>query len=282
MRSMRMLALAVVASLAGCKQAEPSAKSGSAAPKVADGAGSGSGSSAVAAAPDPGPFLPATLEEAKGIIFTAKAGGAIEVKAKDGTVVKLADGARVDVVESNAPSIDTGEEVDRSAIGIASGGKQLVVLATLVMTEETLRRSPDGKYAVFGAPHACGEICTPQLYVVASDGRRMDLGSGLFDVVAWRPDSKELAISYPVLSLVSLPEWKRTEVSDYTAPAYAPDGTLYVRDQRGSAYTLVAGKAKRVYKAPKRPAGNSEGDAGANEPQPVEFDEGGKPNYTIQ
>lgn len=207
------------------------------------------------------------------------AGGTVEATAKDGAKVKLADGARVDVVAAN--EMEMGADSSSSTIEITSGGKQWVLPLLNVLTEERLARSPDGKYAVFSAIDHCGDACHTVLYVVATDGRREKLGDGVVDrVVAWRQDGKELAVGSGILWLVRLPALEVQSDEQYTAPAYAPDGTLYVRDPDGSAYKLGAGKAKRVFKAPKPPP-PLEGDYGADDPVPVEFDAAGKPTYKI-
>ena len=75
----------------------------------------------------------------------------------------------------------------------------------------------------------------------------------------------------------------RGSLESYTAPAYAPDGTLYIRDQDGSAYIFAAGsKPRLVFKAEKDEAEPEEDDYGADDPMPVEFDAAGKPQFDVR
>lgn len=207
------------------------------------------------------PFFPAKLTEREGIIFADKPGGSVE---------GIADGTKIEVVEVKELGVGQGED---GAVTIKHAGKQLVLPPERVILADTLRRSPDGSYAVFYAMTGCGDLCHTVLYVVAADGRRAKLGEGGVDLVAsWQPNV--VAIGSATLWTVTLPDLKVTAHAGYTAPAYGPDGTLYVRDKGGSAFKLVDGKATRVWKSTREP------DEDGSDPMPVTF-VGGKPKFEI-
>ncbi len=229
-------------------------------------------------APAPGPFLPASIADGRGIALADAQGGTIAATADDGSKIEIADGAAVAIAEIAEMGMGAGGP-DSATVDVVVGGKRVALPAGQVLHEEALQRSPDGAVAVFSFINSCGDLCHTMLYVVASDGRRAKLGDGVVDVVvAWRADGKELAVGSGSLWLVALPELQVRAVHEYTAPAYAPDGTLYVRDQDGSAYTLTGTEATRVHKAKKQPP-LEEGDYGADDPPPVTFDADGRPRF---
>lgn len=62
------------------------------------------------------------------------------------------------------------------------------------------------------------------------------------------------------------------------SPSFSPDGVLYVRDADGSAYTLIDGKAKQVWKAPKDEEGEDDDPYDVDGPPPVKWKDG-KPDF---
>jgi hypothetical protein len=223
-------------------------------------------------------FIPAKLDEKKGIAFAETQGGTVEGKGADGAKVPIKDGTLLDVAEVKEADMSSGP--DPASVDVTIGGKTVSVPAANVLLESTLTRSADNKFAVFTFIDSCGDLCHTMLFVLSAEGKRAKLGDGVADrVVAWRKDGKELAVGSGTLWLVALPDLTVKNIENYTAPAYAPDGTLYVRDQAGSAFTLAAdGKAKRVWKNKQK---REEDEYGADDPGPVEFDSTGKPKYEL-
>jgi len=234
----------------------------------------------VAAAPDaaPPPFLPAEIDKKSGIIFAAKAGG---------TVKGIKDGTTVEVVGESGGAV--GDMAD-ATVTIKHEGKKLTLRADRVLRDidvEQIRRSPDNQHAVFSPIFACGDLCHSALWLIsAADGKRVKLGEGGPDVnVAWHPKGGTVAVGSASLWIVSLADYKVKHMADYTSPTYSPDGTLYVRDHQGSAFTIGKGKPVKVWDsgADDQPDGEGEDEEepDPDDPKPVEF-VGGKPNFDLE
>ena len=224
------------------------------------------------------PFLAAKLDDKHGVVFAETRGGTVEATGAGGAKTSIADGTVAEIAAVKEADMSSSED---ATVDVVVDGQPVTVPAARVLLEANLLRSPDGAVALFSVIESCGDLCHTIHYVIATDGRRAKLGGGVADVVAaWRPDGTQAAIGSGNLWLVNLPELAVREVADFTAPAYAPDGTLYVRDHDGSAFTGVdGGKPKRVWKA--EPLESEEDDYGADDPPPVEFDAAGKPSFEL-
>ena len=226
-------------------------------------AGAGSPPAAAGAA-----FFPDKLAEKQGVILADTRGGTVE---------GIADGTVVDIGEMNEAMMGSEES---STAAVTANGRTVKVPMIHLLREASIQRSSDGKFAVLSQIESCGDLCHSMHFIVAADGRRVRLGDGVADiVVAWKKDGTEVAVGSGHLWIVALDDLTVRNVESYTAPAYGPDGTLYVRDHDGSAF-IVAGAAapRRVWKAPPvEPSGDDE--YGADDPDPVRFDDRGKPIY---
>jgi hypothetical protein len=229
----------------------------------------------VAAAPDAAPpdFLPAAIDKKSGIIFAEKAGGVVK---------GIKDGTTVEVVSESGGGV--GDMAD-ATVTIKHDGKKVKLRADRVLRDtdlEQIRRSPDNQHAVFSPIYACGDVCHSVLWLVsAKDGKRVKLGEGGPDVnVAWHPKGGTVAVGSGHLRLVSLADYKVTVLEDYTSPAYSPDGTLYVRDHKGSAFTVGKGKPARVWDAGDEGEEEDEDEMDVEDPRPVEFKDG-KPSFDL-
>ena len=260
---------------AGCKKkSQAAADAGATISTVADAS-----ASATAAPPDAGPgadaaiasaFFPARLGDKQGVILAEQPGGSVE---------GIADGTLVDIGEVSESSM--GSEGDSMA-EVSAGGKTAKVPMIRLMREQSIQRSPDGKFAVLSQIESCGDLCHTMHFLVAADGRRVRLGDGVVDVVvAWKKDGSELAVGSGHLWIVTLADLSVRKVETYTAPIYGPDGTLYARDHDGSAFIVAgSGAPKRVWQAPPREPSEVELDEyGADDPDPVRFDDKGQPIY---
>jgi hypothetical protein len=278
----RTIWLVVIAALgvAGCKGKKDNAATGSATPvgkavgsdgsaamaAVGSAAGSGDTMAGSAAAAAPVSDFLQKLGEKEGIVIGETQGAAVE---------GIPDGTKVDVVA--VADIGVGNE-SPGKVTVKWQGKNVDLSPERVLREESLKRAPDGKHAVFSPMTACGDLCHTTLYVIGSDGKRAKVGEGGPDVVAaWSADNATVAVASGSLHLVTLADLKVKDFDNYTAPAYGPDGTLYVRDADGSAFKLVGDKATRVWKSKQKAPGGDEG-MPAMDPDPVTF-ENGKPKF---
>lgn len=132
---------------------------------------------------------------------------------------------------------------------------------------DAIHRSPDNQHAVFAPIYACGDVCHSVIWLIrAADGKRVKLGEGGGSASLW---------------IVSLADFKVKAMDDYRSPAYSPGGVLYVRDERGSAFTIGKGKPVKVWDS-----GAGEGESeeeeemDTDEPKPVDFVDG-KPKFDL-
>lgn len=232
----------------------------------------------VASPPDaaPPPFLPAAIDKKSGIIFAVKAGGTVK-GVKDGTVVEV-------VGESGGAVADMAD----ATVTIKHEGKKIKLRADRVLRDidvEQIFRSPDNLHAVFSPIFTCGDMCHTAIWLISTaDGKRIKLGEGGPDVnVAWHPRGGTVAVGCRALWIVSLADFKVKELGDYTSPAYSPDGTLYVRDHEGSAFTIGKGKPRKVWDSgagDQAALDEAEEEMDVEDPKPVEFKDG-KPDFSL-
>ena len=227
--------------------------------------------------------VPPKMAAPQAVIFTAKAGEVLTVadaKWKDGDkIIYIADDAE----------IGTGKDAV-ATIAKTKGGATASVPNTSVLTEERLKRSPDGNWAVFSALRACADFCYADVWLVGSKTRLKITGEAGPDVtVAFSADGKQAAIGGRALHLVDLATSRAAEHSTVTSPSYASDGTLWARGiaNDDAAYTLVDGTWKRVVRlAGKSPTPEPGADPG--DPTPVRFEgevlvvEFDRGNYTYE
>ena len=281
---MRVAACVLMVGLAGCgnkseekKQVDPAAAEakapgGEAPPQAAE-------PPVAAPPPDAAPpdFLPAAIDKKSGIVFATRAGGTVK-GIKDGTTVEV-------VGESGGAVADMAD----ATVTIKHEGKKVKLRADRVLRDidlEQIRRSPDNLHAVFSPIYACGDVCHSALWLItARDGKRVKLGEGGPDVnVAWHPKGGTVAVGSGQLWIVSLADYKVKSMDEYTSPAYSPDGTLYVRDHKGSAFTVGKGKPTRVWDAGDEGETTDEDDEmhemDVEDPRPVEF-KNGKPSFDL-
>jgi hypothetical protein len=211
--------------------------------------------------------VPPKMEAPQAVIFMAKPGDVLTVgdtKWKDGDkIVYIADDAE----------IGTGQDAV-ATIAKTKGGATTSVPNPHVLTEERLKRSPDGNWAVFSALRACADFCYADVWLIGQKARLKITGEAGPDVtVAFSADGKQASIGGRALHVVDLATVKSAEHSTVTSPSYAPDGTLWARGiaNDDAAYTLVDGTWKRVVKlAGKSPSPEPGADPG--DPTPVRFE----------
>jgi len=215
-------------------------------------------------------LLPAKLGDNEGVVFAEKQGEKVTATVK-GQSVMIPDGTKVEIVGENEIGVGSPEEAH---LTVKFEHHKVVLKADRVLREGSLKRSADGKHAVFMAITACGDLCHSVMYLLGTDGTRTKLGEGGPDVtVAWTAD--KVAVGNHGLWIATLADHAVKSLEGYTSPAFSPDGVLYVRDHEGSAYKLDGDKPMRVWQAKKKKAAE---DMVEEDPAPVTF-EGGKPKF---
>jgi hypothetical protein len=243
-----------------------------------------SGSPAVAVTVDAAPaaepaakaeLLPAKLGEKDGIVFSDKQGEKVTATVK-GQSVLIPDGTKVEVVGEEEPMAGSGED---TSVTVKYEGKEVKLPADRVLREGLLKRSPDGKHAVFTVITSCGDLCHAVMYLVSADGRRTKLAESGQDLnVAWTAD--KVAVGNGGLWIATLADHAVKHLEDYTSPAYSPEGVLYVRNYEGVAFKVEGDKPTQVWK-PKKKRKHPQSDEEPDEdPAPVKF-EGGKPKFDL-
>lgn len=250
----------------GSAPAAPGSGSGSAmadastAAVTADAAaGSGAGSAAAGAA------APAGKTE-DGILLAETAGGKITLTLEDGKTEQVADGTNVRV---------TGYGNFETVV-VNTGTKQGRVVTDRVVIDDEIQRSPKGDFALVRTEIDCVDLCWGQVWLVHGTVTRWRvLDRATLPNAAWHPQGTNVAVGgNGVLAVIALPSGEVLhESEEYMAPAYAPDGTLYVRDENFGVLKFLDGKAKKVGKG-KKPKQLE--DEFAPHPQPVTFEADGK------
>lgn len=231
------------------------------------------------AAADAAPAVVFSIAEAlpagRGIILAERPGGTVTLHPEQGADLTLAEGEAVTYVDENA-GVGLG---DATAVVEARGVRGAVPNARVV-TEARLRRSPDGRAAVFSAIATCGDLCHVEVWLLGAGGARTRVTSeaGPDAVVAWSPDGARVAVGSGGLQIVTVADGHVTEVASFTAPAWASDGTLFARGSvTDDAVFIVADGAppRRLFGAPGRPPAPTAGEA-APDPTPVAIERDGR------
>jgi hypothetical protein len=218
-------------------------------------------------------LLPAKLGEKDGIVFSEKAGEQVTASLK-GQSVMIPDGTRVEVVGEKEAMAGSGED---ATVTVKYDGKEVELREDRVLREGMLKRSADGKHAVFLAYTSCGDLCHTVMYLLSTDGRRTKLGEGGPDMtVAWGKDT--VAVGNQGLWIATLADHSVKPLEDYTSPAYSPEGVLYVRNFDGAAFEVKGDKPTQVWKPKKKKKEPDSDEMPAEDPPPVTFP-GGKPKY---
>ncbi|MBL8683904.1 MAG: hypothetical protein JNK05_32330 [Myxococcales bacterium] len=225
------------------------------APVVAQSAADGGAAPVVAPARLSG--VPSRLAEGEGVIMAASAGGVVRMTREGAPAVELRDGERVRVV-TTAPGMGESEQNVEVEVRSMRGS----VPNTAVITEESLHRSSDGRWAIVHALESCGDFCHAQLTLLGPDGARRSLCgnepcAGPELIVAFSPDGSAVAVGSDDLRVTTLSETTTRTVSGFGSPVYAPQGRLFARSlsetDDGVYEVVAAGDPRRVFAAPGRP-----------------------------
>jgi hypothetical protein len=230
--------------------------------------------SSVGVLPD-SPNLLTVLPNGQGRVFSDKAGGTVMAKVGRSRI-RLHDGDPVEFVDDNS-GIGMGEDTFAEVI---FNQKRVTVPNQNIILEDRLRRSPEGNWAIFSGMVSCVDFCYASGWLLGAN-TRIRLSESHFGpdlTVAWRKDGKEVVVGSRGLYLVSLPDGKVTDSSQFTSPAYAPDGRLFVRgngeDDDAVYEWLAQGKPRKILVVPGHPP-VMETDTDPGDPRPVTFTRSG-------
>lgn len=275
MRTRTLRPLAAITLACACSTAPPplpvAPPSVASPPPVAPAADAGS----PAAEPVPVFSIAAPLAPTAAVILAETPGVRVTMRPESGPALSLADGERVTYVEEST-SVGAGD----SLATVEARGVRGTVPNARVITEERLHRAPSGGAAVFAAVFFCGDLCHGEVWLLDAAGRRTRItdNAGPEVVVAWRPDGARVAVGSYGLFVVRPDDARAEPIPDFTAPAYAPDGTLFVRgetERDDGVFELLEGAApRRVFAAPGRPP-RRQPEVPTGDPSPVTFEEGG-------
>jgi hypothetical protein len=248
-----------------------SAGSGSATAATGSGGGSAAGSGSASATVDAP--LPAVKGDDKGFLFADKPKGTVTVTIA-GKKTEAPDGTLVDLLDWP----DSGPENDHGELRhISVNGKQGFIASRHVVLAEDIKPAPSGDLALVTPLDGRGDFEHHAVWLVRGMGQRWRMFETAVDPTpAWHPKATSLALGGDgALVVVELPSGKELARTDkYFAPAYAPDGTLYVRSHDWGVYTFADGKAKRIAKGKRQR--KEEGEDFDPSPSPVSFDAKGK------
>jgi hypothetical protein len=128
------------------------------------------------------------------------------------------------------------------------------------------------KVELFVATSECSPVCRDEVWAIHPDGRRLELSNGVVNpAFAFSPDGLQIAVGGGGLWLLMTGMWRSVHYAEFTAPAFAQDGALFVR-QHGKSDTVFqlfyGGQAALIVSEAGKPTGE--------EPLPVSFEDGGK------
>lgn len=204
----------------------------------------------------------APLGKGKARVFTAQPGEKITAQPAGGKGkgVVLSDGDEVQI-EDNGVGVGDGEAVAT----IRVGKRKLTLPGVNLISEESLQRSPDGKWAVLMTMSGCGDVCHGVAWLLGPAVRvRFSEDVGPEIQVSWRPDGGEVAVGGAGhVHVIALPEAKVVKQGEFEAPAYAPDGRLFMRGPGESDAVhqwIRGGKPRRVLAVRGQPPPLEEGE----------------------
>jgi hypothetical protein len=211
------------------------------------------------------PFLP--LAEGEGLVFCPEPGCKVTLNLDAGGTQTLDPGSKVKV-------LDEGKEGSPVLATVEAKGQRGKLPAVNVISAGRLARSPDGKVAIFFPLEACDGACRAQTWIVTPEGwTQLEGADAPRPAIAWRSDGKQVIVGAGQLFTVELPGLEVSRADRYHAPAFAPDGTLYVRSTADDAVHRV-GKRGALEKVGAPPRGKAP--PGAEPAPPVTFEEDGK------
>jgi hypothetical protein len=218
------------------------------------------------------------LAQGVGVIFVADPTASVTLTPEQRGVAPIAlrDGEPVRYLEDDAMM-----GVEEGTALIEARGVRGRVPNGAVITEERLRRSPDGRWAVFSAIESCGDFCHSGLRLLSREQRRdlcdAPLCAGPAPIVRWSADGRTLVIDSHGVRVISLGTLAVRSVSSVGSPVFSPAGRLFVRgvtEDDGVFEVTDAPEPRRLFGASGR-AAVSTADAELAPPTQVVFESDG-------
>jgi hypothetical protein len=268
----RILVVAVLAACSRKPDEAPKAEPPPPTPKPAPAADAGvapAPDASVAATPPPADDNVWIVADKQSVALAEEPGGTVEIALDDGKTDQLPDGTAV---------VETPKPADSKADGtyhVTAGNTHGVIDSH--RTPADYRVSPDKTWAVVRFETQCGDVCFGAVWLVHGKKQRWKLfDSAVTTRAAWTTDEAAVDDTRDTV-IVQLPSGMvKRKLEGYLSPAYAPDGTLYLRDMKFGVFTVHGDdKPKKVGKTKgvSEPAEPGTYDPG---PEPVEFDASGK------
>jgi hypothetical protein len=253
--------IVIAVAACGSKDTPPS-------PAAASGSAPATAATVDAAPPAPAAAKLPEIATDHALILADKPGGKVAFTLDGGAKTELADGTIVDQTE--APHEDMAH--------VTSGGKAGNAPAEHVVAGDSVHRAPKGAFAIVTPSVGCGDYCHAAVWLVdgMTGGRWKLTDNSVNPQVAWRADMTAVAVDAGEdgVAVIELPSGKVLAKLAHTySPAYAPNGTLYLRGPGHEVYEVVDGKPKKVGKGKKPKVEEGEYE---QPPDPVTFDASGK------
>jgi hypothetical protein len=242
--------------------ATPTAARRAAAPPVAAASATG----AVSAAPPERPFP--DLSSLEVMTLAREPGGTVKLTLDGGGEAALADG----IVLTLSAAPDGVSPPDPHARHVTAGDKRGFVPGDEVIND--IARAPTGGFAVATGILECGDMCHSAVWLLRGYAQRWRLfPTSVRAAVAWHPTGTSVVVGGDTeIVMIELPSGKISRrTTGYLAPAFAPDGTLYVRNGDYDVLVLEGDRAKKVGQGKRRPSAPGVYETG---PHPVDFPTG--------
>lgn len=223
----------------------------------------------------PLPIFSGALSQDDWIVFTERPGASVTLRviAEGGGTLVVHEGERVRFHDEDS---GLGEGVTTATVSVR--GVRGTIPNTSLLHENRLHRSPDGRWALFGAIRSCEGVCRSELWVLGANGARLRLcpedapacGAAEHRVL-WSPNGRTLVVSSGGLHLVDLTDGRVRSVPALVSPVFSPGGRLFAR-QHGPGGAVVevtpVGPLRTVVQLPNEHP-STEGDVA---PVPVVFE----------
>lgn len=180
------------------------------------------------------PLFAGPIAADDGIVFAPTPGGAVTLRVigEGQSTLTLRDGERVRFIEE-----DSGIGAGSANATVTVRGVRGEVPNAVLIRENRVRRSRDGRWVFFGAIRSCGDFCHSDLWLFGADGTRLNLCAddapacgGAEHDVAWSPDGRTLAVSSAGLYVVELASQPRARaVAMVGSPVFSSSGRLFAR-----------------------------------------------------
>jgi len=165
----------------------------------------------------------------------------------------------------------SGKGLGRADAEVEINGKVGILPNRNVLVGDRMRISPVSKIALFVATRECEPDCVSDVWALHPDGRKLLMTNSARDAAfAFSPDGLQIAVGGRGLWLLNIGTWRVFTYSEFSAPTFAPDNSLYVRGFGATDNVMrlfFNGQVSEIASEPGAPT--------LAVPDPVTFDDGG-------